>query len=150
MLLDSSLGVRLVCKTNQYIPYLVILYARSHSVLGFVLGRAARFRNRPTYNIYYNNIREVTQCSWSCPWVCGSFPQQTSIYHIFEYYMRGHTMLLDLSLNVRLVFTTNRHILYIRIIYARSHNALGLVQGCAARFNNYRREQHFIKYQIKL
>jgi hypothetical protein len=45
-------------------------------------------------------------------------------------------VLLASSMGVRLVFTTNQHVTYIIIFYARSHSALGLVLGCAARFRN--------------
>jgi hypothetical protein len=105
VLLDLSLGVRLVFTTNQHITHIILIYARSHSALGLVLGCATRFHNNLIYNIYSNNIREITQCAWPRPWVCGLFSQQI------------------------------KYIPYIMILYARSHSALGLVLGWAARFH---------------
>ena len=82
MLLDFALGVQLVSTTNRRILYIRIIYAASPNALGFRLGRAARFHNKPTYNIYYSILYEVTQCSWTHPWVCGSFSNKPA-YNIF-------------------------------------------------------------------
>ena len=38
--------------------------------------------------MYSNNIREITQCSWPRPWVCGSFSQQIKYMSVSSSRMR--------------------------------------------------------------